>query len=98
MTLAIIMLTMSLVLVYQGLCTSGILPFSMLVLDKFSSNNFLLIVRSILSRYSLLLGVLGLALGIFLILSRRQNKEVNTSLSYWGIAVIYFLFNIFILV
>lgn len=92
MTLAlpILLLVVSLFLIYQGLCFHGIIDMNALFLEKFATNNMLLLVRAILSKYVLLLGVIGIALALFLFFCRKSNgADEKVSNSFWILLVIY---------
>lgn len=97
MTLAlpIILLLVSLLLSYQGLCFYGVVPFDALFLEKFSSNNMLLLVRAVLSKYTPILGVVGILLSIFLFVSYKKSRDdEKVSHSFWILLIFYILFTV----
>ena len=97
--LTVLLLIVSLFLVYQGLCFYDIISMTALFLDKFATNNMLLLVRAVLSKYSLILGVVGVGLSLFLFLCRRtSDKDEKVSNSFWVLLVIYSLVVLFTII
>lgn len=90
LVLPCLLLVVSLFLLYQGLCFFGLLPFDALILEKFTSNNFLLLIRAVLSKYTLILGVVGLALAVFLFICyKSKTLDGKSSSTFWGIFIVY---------
>lgn len=97
MTLAlpILLLVISLFLSFQGLCFSGVMPFDALMFEKFASNNMLLLIRGVIGKYTIVLGVVGIFLSIFLFYCyKKGNSDEKFSHSFWVLLVFYVAFAI----
>lgn len=93
--LPILVAVVSLFLSFQGLCFFGYIPFDALMFEKFASNNMLLLIRSVLSKYTLILGVVGIALAIFLFYCyKKGSTDEKFSHSFWVLLLIYVAFAI----
>lgn len=92
--LIVLFIIVSIFLIYQGLCFYSIIKSSFLVISKFTSNNTLSLVRVILGKYSLVLGLIGIVLSVILLigLSREDNKAYG---SFWVLLVMYVLIALF---
>lgn len=99
LVLPILLFLVSGFLLFQGLCFRGIVDMNALFLQKFSSFNMLVLVREVLGKYCLLLGVLGIAIALFLFLGRRSDKmEIKTGGSFWTILVFYSIIALFTII
>ena len=93
----ILFFILSVYLLYQGLCYYGILNYNMLVIDKFSDNSFLAIIRLVLSNYAIMIGILGLAITFCLVVMILKGKLEDLK-SFIGLLVFYLLMSLFILI
>ena len=96
MILAVLILLVSLFLIYQGLSFNYIVDMPVLVLNKFASNNMLSLIRMVLGKYTLILGVVGVVLALFLFICRKiDDADEKVSNSFWVILIAITIIAIF---
>lgn len=95
-------LVVSIFFIYEWLVSTGRLDMPLIFLEKFSSNNLLLLTREVLLRWTLLLGVLGLAIALFLFIclkdSEKEEKDKKFVSSFVVLLVFYIAFAFFLII
>lgn len=96
LVLSVLLLFLSLFLMYQGMSFNGIINMNTIFLKKFESNNILLLVRAVLNKYTILLGVVGILLALFLLYCRKKDgADEKVSNSFWVILISFVIIALF---
>lgn len=95
-------LVVSIFFIYEWLVSTGRLDMPLIFLEKFSSNNLLLLTREVLLRWTLLLGVLGVIMSLFLFIclkdSEKEEKDKKFISSFVVLLVFYIAFAFFLII
>lgn len=95
-------LVVSIFFIYEWLVSTGRLDMPLIFLEKFSNNNLLLLTREVLLRWTLLLGVLGVAMSLFLFIclkdSEKEEKDKKFISSFVVLLVFYIAFAFFLVI
>lgn len=95
-------LVVSIFFIYEWLVSTGRLDMPLIFLEKFSNNNLLLLTREVLLRWTLLLGVLGVAIALFLFIclkdSEKEEKDKKFISSFVVLLVFYVAFAFFLII
>lgn len=95
-------LVVSIFFIYEWLVSTGRLDMPLIFLEKFSNNNLLLLTREVLLRWTLLLGVLGVVMSLFLFIclkdSEKEEKDKKFISSFVVLLVFYIAFAFFLII
>lgn len=95
-------LVVSIFFIYEWLVSTGRLDMPLIFLEKFSNNNLLLLTREVLLRWTLLLGVLGVTIALFLFIclkdSEKEEKDKKFISSFVVLLVFYIAFAFFLII
>lgn len=95
-------LVVSIFFIYEWLVSTGRLDMPLIFLEKFSSNNLLLLTREVLLRWTLLLGVLGVIMSLFLFIclkdSEKEERDKKFISSFVVLLVFYIAFAFFLII
>lgn len=95
-------LVVSIFFIYEWLVSTGRLDMPLIFLEKFSNNNLLLLTREVLLRWTLLLGVLGVVIALFLFIclkdSEKEEKDKKFVSSFVVLLVFYIAFAFFLII
>ena len=69
---------LSSLLVYQGITFNGILNLPYLSFNFFSTNSYMLVVRMVLNKYTIILGVFGLIVSLIAFISAIKGNTTDS--------------------
>ena len=91
----------SIFFIYEWLVSTGRLDMPLIFLEKFSNNNLLPLTREVLLRWTLLLGVLGVAIALFLFICLKDSEKEEKDKNYFFFVVLlvfYVAFAFFLII
>lgn len=98
MVSSIIVIISSLFLIFQGVCWYGLIDINALCIEKFLSSTVLAIIRAVILKYAVIIGIAGVGLGVSLFLLYRKKDLKENIISNFIYIFIFPLMAIFTII